>query len=176
MWQSAMPEEARALAARLKRLRALKREIDALAQRAAQVERQALGDGARARGRALEAQDVAEGLRKIQERLLQRQRESMEELGVLYALIDDIEDAQLRAIFSYRYIDGLRWQQVAYRIGHYDEQYPRKKHNAYLCALAGVDAPPCGAKKGRSSGVGEEVPVPAATKETRVGNDARRQP
>ena len=56
----------------------------------------------------------------------------MEELGCLYAFIDAIPDSRLRRIFSFRYIDGLSWLQVAFRIGEHDEQYPRRLHNRYV--------------------------------------------
>lgn len=46
--------------------------------------------------------------------------------------IEDVEDRQMRTILALRYIQGLTWQQIAHRIGKNDEQYPRKKHNAFL--------------------------------------------
>lgn len=49
--------------------------------------------------------------------------------------IDNIPDSELRRIFRYRYTDGTvkpSWQWIAFKIGHYDEQYPRRKHNKFL--------------------------------------------
>ncbi len=46
--------------------------------------------------------------------------------------IEGVEDRQMRTILALRYIQGLTWQQVAYKIGKNDEQYPRKKHNAFI--------------------------------------------
>lgn len=46
--------------------------------------------------------------------------------------INNIKDCQMRLIIGFRYIDGLAWQQVAYKIGEYDEQYPRRKHNKFI--------------------------------------------
>ncbi len=46
--------------------------------------------------------------------------------------IEGVEDRQMRMILALRYIQGLTWRQIAYKIGKNDEQYPRKKHNAFL--------------------------------------------
>lgn len=46
--------------------------------------------------------------------------------------IEGVEDRQMRTILALRYIQGLTWRQVAYKIGKNDEQYPRKKHNSFL--------------------------------------------
>jgi len=54
------------------------------------------------------------------------------ELNRLNRYINGIEDSQMRLILSLRYINGLSWQQIAFSIGEYDEQYPRRKHNAFL--------------------------------------------
>lgn len=54
------------------------------------------------------------------------------ELNRLNRYIDSVEDSQMRLILSLRYINGLTWQQIAFSIGEYDEQYPRRKHNAFL--------------------------------------------
>ena len=68
-----------------------------------------------------------------------RRLERMEELGRLYAFIDDIPNARLRLIFSLRYLDGLTWQQIAFKIGEYDEQIPRRLHNQALKRMLGCD-------------------------------------
>jgi len=50
--------------------------------------------------------------------------------------ISDIPDSITRQVFQYRYIDGLIWQVIAYRIGRHDESYPRKMiHDKYLDSL-----------------------------------------
>ena len=54
------------------------------------------------------------------------------ELNRLNRYIDSVEDSQMRLILSLRYINGLTWQQIAFSIGEHDEQYPRRKHNAFL--------------------------------------------
>jgi hypothetical protein len=54
------------------------------------------------------------------------------ELNRLNRYINSVEDSQIRMILSLRYINGLTWQQIAFSIGEYDEQYPRRKHNTFL--------------------------------------------
>ena len=49
-----------------------------------------------------------------------------------YRYIQSVEDSQMRMILTLRYVRGLTWQKVAYEIGEKDEQYPRRKHNAFL--------------------------------------------
>lgn len=59
-------------------------------------------------------------------------RQSVIEYNRLNRYIAAVEDAQMRMILSLRYVDGLSWQQVAFRMGETDEQYPRRKHNKFL--------------------------------------------
>ncbi len=54
------------------------------------------------------------------------------ELNRLNRYIQSVEDSQIRMILTLRYVRGLTWQKVAYEIGENDEQYPRRKHNAFL--------------------------------------------
>ncbi|UZQ49907.1 hypothetical protein [Clostridium kluyveri] len=54
------------------------------------------------------------------------------ELNRLNRYINSVEDSRMRLILSLRYINGLSWKQVAFSIGEYDEQYPRRKHNKFL--------------------------------------------
>ena len=54
------------------------------------------------------------------------------ELNRLTRYINSVEDSQLRMILSLRHINGQTWQQIAFSIGEHDEQYPRRKHNAFL--------------------------------------------
>ena len=54
---------------------------------------------------------------------------------VIDNFICNIEDSETRRIFRYRYIEGNSkpsWQWIAFKIGHHDEQYPRRKHNRFL--------------------------------------------
>lgn len=59
-------------------------------------------------------------------------RQSVIEYNRLNRYIASVDDAQMRMILSLRYVNGLSWQQVAFGMGETDEQYPRRKHNAFL--------------------------------------------
>ena len=109
---------------RLSQLRDMKREVDELSQRIGRLEMESQG------------RVVAPGLERARTLMEQRRWACMEELGALYAFIDGIPDSRLRRIFSFRYIDGLSWLQVAFKIGEHDEQYPRRLHNRYLAGRA----------------------------------------
>lgn len=54
------------------------------------------------------------------------------ELNKLDRYIQSVDDSQMRTILTLRYIRGLTWQRIAFEIGKYDEQYPRRKHNNFL--------------------------------------------
>lgn len=123
---------------RLSQLRHLKREVDELSQRIGELEERAMGGSARPMGmlRSGRLDDrvarAAASLADLRDRMARRRLDCMEELGRLYAFIDDLPDSQLRQIFAARYIDGLSWQNVARRIGETDEQVPRRLHNRVL--------------------------------------------
>lgn len=60
---------------------------------------------------------------------LERRKKEIEQF--IYAIPDSVT----RRIFTYRYLGGAvkpSWQWIAFKIGHYDECYPRRKHNKYL--------------------------------------------
>lgn len=123
---------------RLSQLRHLKREVDELSQRIGELEERAMGGSARTMGmlRSGRLDDrvarAAASLADLRDRMARRRLDCLEELGRLYAFIDDLPDSQLRQIFAARYIDGLSWQNVARRIGETDEQVPRRLHNRAL--------------------------------------------
>lgn len=123
---------------RLSQLRALKREVDDLSQRIAQLELEAQGGTSRisglprGSGRVDRMAEMVVKIEGISDRMERRRLSCMEELGRLYAFIDGTDDSQLRLILSARYIDGLSWQGVAWRIGETDEQVPRRLHNRFL--------------------------------------------
>lgn len=54
------------------------------------------------------------------------------ELNRLEMFIQTVEDSEIRTILALRYIHGFTWQHIASEIGKGDEQYPRKKHNAFF--------------------------------------------
>lgn len=61
---------------------------------------------------------------KKQQRIIEQSR--------IERYINSISDSQIRTIMSFRFIDCLTWQQIAFNIGEHDESYPRRKCNAYL--------------------------------------------
>ncbi len=73
---------------------------------------------------------------KLREVLVER-KVKCEQLKIkIEEFISDIPDSITRQVFQYRYIDGLGWQAIAYRIGRHDESYPRKMiHDKYLGSL-----------------------------------------
>lgn len=127
----------------LSQVTALKREIDDLSQRIAALEWEARGCRGRITGlphpRAETESAIAAKAEALRAKMDARRLERMEELGRLYAFIDDIPNARLRLIFSLRYLDGLTWQQIAFKIGEYDEQIPRRLHNQTLKRMLGCD-------------------------------------
>ena len=119
---------------RLSQLRDMRREVDELSQRIARIELAGRGRicaPGPAAGRALSGLSDARSLMEA------RRLACMEELGRLYAFIDALPESRLRRIFALRYIDGLTWLQVAFRIGETDEQYPRRVHNAWIRRMTG---------------------------------------
>lgn len=123
---------------RLEQLRHLKREVDDLSQRIAQLELEAQGGVGRisglpkGSGRVDRMAEAAVMIADVRDRMERRRLDCMEELGRLYAFVDGVEDSQMRLILCARYIDGRSWQDVAWRIGETDEQVPRRLHNRFL--------------------------------------------
>lgn len=67
--------------------------------------------------------------------VIEKKKEECEkQLLEIQLYINEIPDSKLRVIFTHRYVDGLSWQAVAFRIGEVDESYPRRKHDKYLKA------------------------------------------
>lgn len=122
------------LVKRLSQLRDMKREVNELSQRIAQIE---LAQRGRISAPGPAVERALAGLEDARSRMESRRLACMEELGRLYAFIDDIPDSRLRRIFSFRYLDGLTWLQIAFKTGDYDEQAPRKAHDRFIKEIAG---------------------------------------
>lgn len=137
-------------AAVLDQLRPLRREVDMLSQRIAELELAARGGAGRVSGlpgavaRWGGKGNVPAKLAAMAERLDERRSRCMDVLGALYDFIDGVEDSRMRLILTCRYVDGDTWQRVAFRIGESDEQYPRRLHNRFL---EGLDMEGCGLAK-----------------------------
>ena len=79
-------------------------------------------------------------LNKLKELLVMRKLKCEEMKLEIEKFISNIPDSRTRRVFQYRYIDGLSWLQIAYRIGKHDESYPRKViHDKYLEGLEGLE-------------------------------------
>lgn len=122
-------------AERLKQYKSLKAEIEELAE---QIHR-------------LESSDIVQGSDKefpyikhnfkVETAECDRTRELLrKELGLLKAeyhalneFINNIADSEIRRIFRYRYIEGLKWFQIASRLKVCgDGSTERKKHDRFL--------------------------------------------
>ncbi len=68
----------------------------------------------------------------LKDLLTQEIQQACEEYKQLIRYISSVNDPQMRLILSLRYVDGLKWKQIASRIGLRDEQLPRKWHNTFL--------------------------------------------
>ena len=131
---------------RLEALPALKLEVDTLSQRIAEIESVLRNGESRITGLMNISIDPNSKRQRRSElallKTLQKRRaDSMAELGQLYALIDSIPDAKIRMIFTYRYVDRLTWQKIAFLLGESDEQMPRRLHNRSLQMLRTLLAP-----------------------------------
>ena len=122
----------------LEQLKHLRREVDLLSQRVAELEYAAWGGAGRITGMPRAAAnwdrpgDCAVKIVELGRKLEARRARCLTLLGALYDFIDGIDDSLLRQIFTYRYIDGDSWQRVAARVGGMEESGPRKLHNRYL--------------------------------------------
>ena len=66
-------------------------------------------------------------------RVRQMQDKNDKEMSVIRQEIDDINDEYLRSIITYRFIKGMSWRQVAFRIGGGNtEDAVRMAYNRYL--------------------------------------------
>ena len=59
-------------------------------------------------------------------------KKCFDELNRLNRYIQSVDDSQMRTILRLRYVKGFTWQRIAFEIGERSEQYPRRKHNAFL--------------------------------------------
>ena len=71
----------------------------------------------------------------LTDKLLKSRKRAMEEFAVLQTFIDQIDDSQVRLIFTMRYLHGYSWHQVAWRLGGNTADSVRMVHNRYLARL-----------------------------------------
>lgn len=112
---------------RLREYSVLKKEIAHDRARIAQLEHKSNGNPA---GLPLGADmEMLEGYRAAVKENLERCCKLLE-----YAqrCINEIEDSEMRRIFTLYYINGWSWQRVAFAIGMHSEASARIKHNRFI--------------------------------------------
>jgi len=91
--------------------------------------------------------DLMPELLSLKEKLSKNRASAMAEFAKLQSFIEQIDDSQVRLIFTMRYLDGLSWHQVAWRLGGNTADSVRMIHNRYLVRLE-TDLHPSGHKAG----------------------------
>jgi len=79
--------------------------------------------------------DLAPQLCDLKSQLTKSKHTAMAEYASLQTFIERIDDSQVRLIFTLRYLDGLSWHQVAWRLGGNTSDSVRMTHNRYLAKL-----------------------------------------
>jgi len=126
---------------RLCQLSWLKLEIDELSNRIRRIENALSGrtsriDGMSWLGGAKDfIGDLAPQLCDLKDQLSKLRHDAMETYAELQDFIAQIGDSQTRLIFTLRYVDGLSWHQVAWRLGGNTSDSVRMTHNRYLARL-----------------------------------------
>ena len=117
----------------------LKREVELLQRQVRRLEAaQKQADERRQRGQG-EAGDeeIASQLAALVQQLREAAAIYLERVEAGYAFLGEVPDSQMRQILNLRYLEGMSWQRVAFAIGEYDEQYPRKKCRRFWMKEAG---------------------------------------
>ena len=78
----------------------------------------------------VEGVDVTENT-SLQLKLEAKLEKLQEKLAEMEDWLDSVEDPEMRIILRLRYRNGLSWQRIAFEIGAYDEQLPRKKEKKF---------------------------------------------
>ena len=122
----------------LSQLYYLKKEIKEQQRRLAELEETATNCSAQitglpsGRGISVKTGNYAAQIADLRALLDSNLKKCFDELNRLNRYIQSVDDSQMRTILRLRYIRGLTWQRIAFEIGEHDEQYPRRKHNAFL--------------------------------------------
>ena len=110
-------------------VRALLQSIGGMRRRIAEMDRQT------EQMRAMNAGAYAEELGRMTEYL-------RAEYAYALALIEAVPDAAGREVLELRYLSGLKWVQIARRMG-YEERQVRRIHQRALDAIQGKDVRSC---------------------------------
>lgn len=116
---------------RLKNFKNLNREILTLDWELSQI-RQQLEENQETKGAYTLTGEETEHLEKVQEILKNKIRERWEERLRLENWLDEIPDSLVRQAVRLRYVEGLRWQQVAIRLGLESESTARIMVSRFL--------------------------------------------
>ncbi|MCL2562816.1 MAG: DUF1492 domain-containing protein [Oscillospiraceae bacterium] len=126
---------------RLSQLAWLKLEIEELTNRIRRIESALSGRASRINGMSWLGGtkdfmgDLAPQLCDLKDQLARIRNTAMAECTELQSFIGEIDDSQVRLIFTLRYIDSLSWHQVAWRLGGNTSDSVRMTHNRYLARL-----------------------------------------
>lgn len=74
-------------------------------------------------------------IQRIRNRLKRKMIELVEEKDMLTEYIYNLDNSDLRQIFTYRYINGLNWQEIGANMG-YAPITVRSKHDKYLKSIS----------------------------------------
>ena len=81
------------------------------------------------------AADLTPQLCDLRDQLDGIRNAAMDKYAELQAFIAQIDDSQTRLIFTLRYVEGLSWHKVAWRLGGNTSDSVRMAHNRYLARL-----------------------------------------
>lgn len=121
----------------LGRLRVLNREACQLRERLAQLRAVAQGrtltiTGAPAVSGSQAREKYGEQMARIEALLQQRLAMCLDLLQEIETYLNGVEDGEMRLLLALRYVNGFTWQQVAFHMGATDEQWARRRHNAFF--------------------------------------------
>ena len=113
----------------LAQLRYLRREVEGDKERLRQLQHWAKAQSSQGK---LLTEQYEKPVRRLEKRIQRNLQTHLEQLERLESFLAGVEDSRMRLILELRYGRGLTWQQVAFRIGVWDEQVPRRWHNRVL--------------------------------------------
>ncbi|MEA4912277.1 MAG: hypothetical protein VB092_06695 [Oscillospiraceae bacterium] len=121
----------------LSQLRCLKLEISA--ERAALERLRGCPYGGAARSLGVQNKNLADRTAQtacevtyLEQLIAQNMKRCICELLRITEFINSIEDSELRIIFRERYVRCRTWTRIAFLLGGYDEQLPRRRHDRFL--------------------------------------------
>ena len=122
---------------KLSQLRCLKLEIGAERDMLERLRRSAYGSAPRAGGTqnggtADRTGRLACETAYLEQLIAENMKRCICELLRLMEFINRLEDSDMRIIFRERYVRGKTWMQIAFLLGGYDEQVPRRRHDRFL--------------------------------------------